>query len=156
MFSKLFPLTAYLIIVGAGACPTELITDCISWTVNGGTCQALHGIVRVRDETGSPVLGADVAFDWTGPTKVSGGPKNKKVTTTATLSSSYTSGLDAQCADDPDPYGGTTAAICWQKTKEDVYSITVTDITLDGCPSAAFNALGQENYSTFSFSPVCT
>jgi hypothetical protein len=55
------------------SCPVSYSVDCISWSEEGGTCQALHAIGRLRDNLGQPVIGANV--EVTANRRISGGKK---------------------------------------------------------------------------------
>jgi hypothetical protein len=130
------------------ACPTQLITDCIAWTIAGGQCQSLHFVIRIRDQLGNPVNGASVSAIPS--VKTSGKQQNVRVTASTT---GYTAAINGQCPADPFPYSGTTPAWCWQQASAQLYTANVIGITLPGCPAASFNAADPNNHSEFVYVP---
>ena len=140
---KLFVLLSLLLACRQvqAQCPATVTTNCVSWALAGGNQQSLHATIRIRDENGNPVNGAEVMFTPDQPKgKVAGQNKYGVDDTTSTTSSSYQDEIDAQCPTDADPYSGTTSAICWQKIYSGVYSIEVTNVIVPGCSGTTFDA----------------
>ena len=134
----------------SSGCPATFSVDCISWSEEGGNCQALHAVVRLRDDAGQPVNGADVQVD---PNfNISGGGNDNIRTTTASLSTNYQGEIPLFCGSDPLPFEGTTAAYCWQQGMVGAeYSIEVIDITWPDCPNAMWIPNVSTDLSTYTF-----
>lgn len=130
-------------------CPTTLRVDCVSWSVSGGQCQALHWIARVVNQLGDPVNGATVKYDTMTPDGNVVGPNTKA--TSAGLFSSYVSDLLKYCQNLNDgsiDSEGTIDAVCFQKAREGVYQARILNVTYEqfGCP-VVFN----ETSVTFNY-----
>jgi hypothetical protein len=133
-------------------CPTSYSVDCFSWSEEGGQCQALHAVVRLRDNAGLPVIGANVEVIANRP--ISGGKKQGKYvrTTSATLSTNYQGEVDVMCTADPLPYQGTTAAFCWQQGLVGfAYQITVVAISWPACPNAVWTPDPAQDVDIYTF-----
>jgi hypothetical protein len=136
----------------ACSCPVSYSVDCISWSEEGGTCQALHAIVRLRDDQNQPVIGANV--EVTANRRISGGKKQGKYVrqTAVELSTNYQGEIDGFCdTTDPLPFAGTTAAFCWQQAVQAPYIITVVDIVWPACPNALWVQDPATDTSTYTF-----
>lgn len=129
-------------------CPSKLLSDCISWTISGGRCQALHYIIRIVDEHGVPVNGAQVKYMTATPTGRILGPNTK--VTSAGLFSSYVDDMPKYC--DSDEADGTIDAVCFQKASVGFYNAQVLDVTFPGCESTYFDPLNSPvTYSEFEY-----
>jgi hypothetical protein len=143
-------------------CPTSFSVDCISFSEDGGQCQSLHAVVRLRDNRGQPVLGATVRITPTpvfqAVKKRGKQPESYSSTTSDTVWRTYQAEVDAQCNADLAPYQGTTTEFCWQKAiVGGLYQITVVGIDWPACPNASWTRNVARDVATYTFTgQACT